>query len=169
MIKEIWIVMEENQFYEISNYGRIKSKRYWVGNRWIYRDKILKPTVGKNGYLIVNINKKSFYVHRLVAKYFLKKEKGKKFVNHIDGNKENNFILNLEYCTVYENNIHAIENNLRKIKKIIQKDCDGKVINNWNSMKEIKDILGFDKGNICLSCKKGKKRYGYYWEYESGK
>lgn len=167
MIKEVWVPMEENKYYEISNYGRIKSYRFWVGNRWIYRDKILKPTLNKNGYLVVSINKKRMYVHQLVAKYFLNKQSKKKCVNHIDGNKKNNFFLNLEYCTICENNIHAINNDLRKIKKIIQKNVDGKIVNIWNSMKEINQNLGFDKANICLSCKKGKIRYGYYWEYKN--
>lgn len=166
MTKEIWVVMEENKYYEISNYGRIKSHRFWTGSKWIFREKILNQTIDKNGYAIVSINKKRMYVHRLVAKYFLIKENGKEYINHKDGNKSNNFFLNLEYCTIYENNIHAINNNLRKIKKIIQKDINGNYIKKWNSMKEIQQNLGYDKANICLSCKKGKVRYGYYWEYE---
>lgn len=165
MLKEIWVQLKENKYYEISNYGRIKSNRYWVGNHWVYREKILKQPISKNGYKMVSINCKRYYVHRLVAKYFLIKENNKNFVNHLDGNKLNNNVNNLEWCSIYENNVHAINNNLRKIKKIIQKNKNNEILKIWNSMKEINETLGFEKSSICVSCKTGKVRYGYYWEY----
>ena len=103
--------------YMISNYGRIYS---------ITRDKELKPQYDKDGYIrielarnheVTNTKKgKKMYVHRLVANEFCIKEDGKEIVNHIDGVKDNNYYENLEYCTVKENQNHAIKNKLLQLK-----------------------------------------------------
>jgi len=68
------------------------------------------------GYLqvILRVNKKSvhFYVHRMVAEVYCDKPEGKDEVNHIDGNKSNNYYKNLEWCTRSENCLHGFENGL---------------------------------------------------------
>ncbi len=75
--------------------------------------RILEPereftyTVNNRGYLSVRIRNKTYMVHRLVAKAFLAKPQGKDFINHKDGNKLNNHVSNLEWCTIKENNEHA--------------------------------------------------------------
>lgn len=87
--------------YEVSSFGNIRSIK--SGN-------ILKGGKDRNGYKCVNLrscNKTYFRpIHRLVAITFLKIDKEKKCVNHIDSNKENNKIENLEFCNYYENNTH---------------------------------------------------------------
>lgn len=103
-------------FYEISNCGRVKSLMEWNGH--IHRKKetptYVTPTDNGHGYLIVGLRKfgkrKNFYVHRLVAEHFLEKKKGKGVVNHIDFNKSNNTVSNLEWCTQKENVHHSSEN-----------------------------------------------------------
>lgn len=70
----------------------------------------LKPRIGKNGYIYFDLWKKHqgtrFYLHRLIAEHYLPKETGRDYVNHKDGNKLNNNIDNLEWCSAKENCIH---------------------------------------------------------------
>lgn len=94
--------------YLISSYGRVWSIR---GKKW------LKYSVPSNGYaqiiLCVNFHKKARMIHRLVAETFLPKIEGKEYVNHKDGNKLNNNINNLEWCTCSENQQHVNEMGLK--------------------------------------------------------
>lgn len=80
------------------------------------KGKFMKPYMNK-GYLLVPIRykkyKKNYLIHRLVAEAFIPKPDGKDYVNHIDGNKENNNVSNLEWCTASENSIHAFNMGLR--------------------------------------------------------
>jgi hypothetical protein len=96
--------------YLVSNLGNVKSKRY---------NKQLKGFVNNSGYKRVQIgsSKNKHFIHRLVAETFLKKEFGKEFVNHKDGNKLNNSVDNLEWVTRSENDLHAFRNDLRKSRK----------------------------------------------------
>ena len=76
------------------------------------------PSVSKKGYLQVCLtNKNTYSIHRLVALTFIENEENKPEVNHIDGNKLNNHISNLEWCTTQENLEHKRINNLGKTLK----------------------------------------------------
>lgn len=89
--------------YYVSNFGNVKvfsAKTNIELNR--------KPQDNGCGYLKIAWK----YVHRMVAETFLDKEDGKDFVNHKDGNKKNNHVNNLEWCTRSENMQHAFENGL---------------------------------------------------------
>jgi hypothetical protein len=81
----------------------------------------LKPCISSNGYLKVNLyndrGRKTISLHRLIAENFIDNEDNKECINHKDGNKLNNQIENLEWCTYTENNHHAIENNLSRFAK----------------------------------------------------
>lgn len=125
MNNEIWkpIVGYEG-LYEVSNLGRVKSlprlKSSGIGKRnYITEEKILVK-VNCLGYDCVNLYKdkkgKMFKVHRLVCENFLEKVDGKELVNHKDGNKKNNNLYNLEWCTSKENALHAFEIGLSKRK-----------------------------------------------------
>lgn len=96
-------------YYEISNMGQVRSTSY----KGI---KILKPSKTKNGYLNVILCVKQIkthkLVHRLVAETFLENPLNLEQVNHINGNKEDNSVDNLEWCTQEYNNYHAYNNNL---------------------------------------------------------
>lgn len=71
-------------------------------------------TLNNRGYLSVVVRRKTHMLHRLVAQAFIPNPGGKPFVNHIDGNKLNNHVDNLEWCTIAENNQHARRTGLHK-------------------------------------------------------
>lgn len=96
--------------YSVSNEGRIKSNKYGY---------ILSPNKFRNQrYCRVKLYKKGhfkrFPVHRLVMTSFIGKVPKGNQINHIDGNKYNNNLYNLEYCTPKENCIHSYKNGLQK-------------------------------------------------------
>ena len=109
---EIWLPIEGyEEFYEVSNLGRVRSlERTVIKKNGVKRKvsgKILKPRVTR-GYLIVELCKNGirryFLIHRLVATAFIPNPDKKLCVNHLDENKQNNSVENLEWCTVQENN-----------------------------------------------------------------
>lgn len=93
--------------YKISSFGRVKSlKRKGVAN-----ERILRARIDKKGYIHYALKKNDMQyerkAHRLVATAFLKNEENKPQVNHLDGNKINNYYKNLEWVTNSENQIHS--------------------------------------------------------------
>jgi hypothetical protein len=122
--------------YTVSNLGRVKSLGRNVNapkNIWEIKikEKLLCPRKNKNGYMIVGLSlkgdTKTFYIHRLVAETFIPNIENKKQVNHINGDKKDNRVYNLEWCSPKENLTHAIAKRLRimprgdshwKVKKV---------------------------------------------------
>lgn len=118
---EIWkAVAGYEEFYQVSNLGNVRSldRKVWNGHAFYNKPgRVLKPiSVGKYQGVQIAVNGKSkkFYIHRLVAKAFIENPLKKETVNHIDGNKLNNNVKNLEWVTQGENLLHAINNGLRK-------------------------------------------------------
>lgn len=136
MNDEIWKNIDGYEdSYMISNYGRVKSLERIVickdHSAKKYKEKIMKERY-HNGYAIINLWKngqmKRYYIHRLVAAHFVENPKEYNIVNHIDGNKTNNYYENLEWCTAKHNIQHAIDNNLLtvNIDGILQKNIENR-------------------------------------------
>lgn len=91
--------------YEVSYDGKIRNAK---------TKREIKQFVGKDGYLRTQIAGKTRTVHRIIANAYIPKEEGKDFINHKDGNKQNNCVDNLEWVTRSENLQHAYDNNLKQ-------------------------------------------------------
>lgn len=93
-----------------------------LGRSRVYRGTILKPSEDENGYLLVGLSHngttKRVFIHRLVSEAFLENPEGKPTVNHIDGNKHNNHIENLEWATYKEQRDHAVRTGLLDVDKV---------------------------------------------------
>jgi hypothetical protein len=116
---EIWKPIKDYEgLYEVSNLGRVKSLEKTLKNRFNYyktKEKILKPNIGYGGYAFQKIgteglNQKTFAIHRLVADAFLTKKNELDIVNHLDLNKTNNKLSNLEWVNFRENVTHKVIN-----------------------------------------------------------
>lgn len=110
--------------YQVSSFGNVKSMarfRKTKNNSLApLREKIMKQKTTKYGYKTVHLRTvdKSSHpsVHRLVANCFIKNNEQKQTVNHIDSDKQNNHVNNLEWSTHKEQMIHAVENNLLEVR-----------------------------------------------------
>lgn len=119
--KEIWRPIEATQGkYEISNCGRLRSvdriRVDSLGKSYAMRGQIRKPSLNACGYYAIPLTwdgqGKSYLIHRLVAECFLSNFSNKLEVNHIDGNKLNNHVSNLEMVTKLENMRHSYKHGL---------------------------------------------------------
>lgn len=111
MEKEIWKKIDGFENYEISNFGKVKSN-YGKG-------RILKTRIS-DGYELVNLNNKTFKVHRLLAIAFIPNIFNKPAINHINKIRNDNRIENLEWVTISENNNHRFNKpNLKKFTELI--------------------------------------------------
>ena len=106
----------------------------------------LKQTTHNLGYKRVGLQisgkQKHFYVHRLVAETFIPNPKNKPFINHIDGNKTNNCVDNLEWCTHKENIIHAIKYGLKRPN---YGETNGLAKLTWVKVEQIRHIYNIQK------------------------
>lgn len=168
-----------NGLYQISNLGRVKSLDKTVNcglrnnNKRLIKGKILKAPNNKEGYPTVVLSKnhktKTISVHRLVAENFLT------VINHIDGNRENNNVDNLEFCDQRHNVKEAFRLGLAKGKKgkenykskeVSQYDLNGNFVKKWDCTMDIKRALGYNDSTISKCCTgKYTQAYGYVWRY----
>lgn len=177
-------------YYQISSLGRIKSLKRLIirrdGKPYPQKECFLKPSKNRKGYLTGQLSKDyktTFYqVHRLVAEAFIPNVYNLPQVNHIDGNKENNSVDNLEWISNYDNMQHSIKTGLRDVKEIsnkmktakrrevLQYSIYGEFIKHWKSIKDVETELKIPNQNIVKVCQ-GKRHTagGYVWEYYKNK
>lgn len=108
-MQEIWVeIPNYSGIYSVSNQGRVMSHERVDELGRKKKERILKPSKSKNGYLKVSLHKNGKVefksIHRLVAESFLDNDRNLPCVNHKDENKENNAVLNLEWCDYSYNN-----------------------------------------------------------------
>lgn len=167
-ICEIWKPIKGYEgIYEISNYGRVKrlarsyTCRQWQGGTSHYRLKemYIKARISNVGYERVGLYKRvngklsASYksVHRLVAEHFIDNPNHYPCVNHLDCNRLNNKVDNLEWCTASHNNRYSYVMGTRippHMKQIAQLDLKGNVIAKWDSIAEASRRCGIVKANI---------------------
>lgn len=168
MNEEIWKDVPFDSNYKVSNYGRIFSKR---------TNKILKGELTEKGYIRVALTEhKRYLVHCIVARTFIPNPENKPQVNHIDGNKQNNYVDNLEWCTQSENMRHALKTGLKIMPKgkdvynarvIYQYDKNNNLIKRWECMSTASQTLKISQRDIVRVCKGERKTCGgYIWKYE---
>ena len=144
-------------YYQVSDDGQVRSVDRVVyqtnGHPLSYKGHIMKQTLARNGYYVVNLRNgtkpHALTVHRLVAETFIPNVNDFPTVNHIDGNKQNNHVSNLEWVSYSDNNIHALVHSLRKPKKgvpVIQYDKDGNFVAMYKSSVEASNSTGY---NVC--------------------
>lgn len=135
--------------------------------------KYLKPQLTESGYykikLVDGSNSKDYYIHRLVASYFVKNPNPDKYdvVNHKDMNKTNNNADNLEWLDNKSNSIHSKQNlKSGNYKKVKQYDLDGNFIKEYDSAKEAGQENNMDNSGISKCCKNVMKSYrGFIWKF----
>lgn len=116
MDSEIWKDIDGYEGrYQVSNMGNVRSL-YYHNTKGIVRVKCLKPATDKKGYLRCALSKSNklvtYKIHRLVATAFIPNPENLPQVNHINGDKSDNRIGNLEWCNNSQNQIHAYKNGL---------------------------------------------------------
>lgn len=187
--KEEWKDIPGYPDYQISNLGRVKSlthtvyhspsKKFPNGRFVTYRERILKTTLENGGYEFVvlykNKVKRSFRIHRLVAKLFIPNPNNFEQVNHKDENKINNKVSNLEWCTA-KYNINYGTGKYRKTFNrrvpVVQYDLDGNFIAEYESATAAAYSLGLsqyfarDILNICKG-KRGKTLKNFKWTFKN--
>lgn len=128
-----------------------------------------------NGYTIFSYKGKTHYVHRVIAQAFIPNYDDLPCVNHKDGNKKNNKVENLEWCSYSYNNKEAYRLGLKKgikgkrvlrHKRVAALNKDGEVIFILNKLTNL-DLIYKKKcsANIIRSIKKGTTCMGFYWKY----
>ena len=145
--------------YKITEDGKIysvKSKRF-IGHQNAYGYNRVSLQVGKYKY-------KTFLIHRLVAEAYIPNPDNKPFVNHIDGNKQNNCVENLEWVTQQENAMHAYKHNLIDIPKPRNGMANG---NAKFSDAVIREIIESNMKQKDI-CKKYGISRGYIWKLRAG-
>jgi hypothetical protein len=135
-----------NENYLVSNLGRAYVKEHF-GSRYI-SGKFLKLTILKTGYPSIQIDRKKYLMHRLIAQVFLKKDINKNFVNHIDSDRTNNKLSNLEWVTFQENVIHGV--NKDRYANKLNREQIFIIRNSILSVNELSDFFNVTTTNIRL-------------------
>jgi hypothetical protein len=166
-MKEVYkAVKGYENIYEVSDSGKIRNAK---------TRKALTPQITRFGYLRIQLHNnkvvKNYFVHNLVANAFIDNPLNKRCVNHLDGNKQNNTLSNLERCSHSENTLHAfriglcdktgIKNNNAKIEEIDVLAIRYIYKSGLLNQKEIGSFYNLSQGNI------GKITRNHIWAHIS--
>lgn len=187
---EIWKDINGYEgLYKISNYERVKSlpRLSNRGNSTIpVKERIIKHHISKREkYREVGVSKgnqvvKKYKIHCLIALHFIHNRNPKKYkqVNHLNGNRGDNRIKNLEWVTRRQDLIHKYHilnykfpdnrkgKNSKCAMKIIQKTKDDKFIKEWDSQGDIERATGYLQSCISRACNGGFVSYGFKWDFK---
>lgn len=146
-VREIYFVDEKGKIYSEAKFGK--------GSTGNIRE--LKQYIKTNGYLncaLVNKNGKTKYyrVHRIVISAYKENKNNKSYVNHIDANRQNNNLDNLEWVTPRENNNHSIS------KKVYMYNLNGELEKEFTGTYEA-SLDGYNRGHIASCCRNEIKKH----------
>ena len=176
-MKEEWRTIKNTDGkYSVSNLGNVKRNEHYTivsptsthtnGAKLFYKERKLNPYLNKDGYRIVKLhleegNIRTVSVHRLVAENFIPNPNNYPQINHIDENRINNNVDNLEWCTATHNANHGTrKEKLRKISgiRVAQYDLQGNLLKIWENPNDIEKELGIKKGSIQKAISKNRRR-----------
>lgn len=186
---EKWLpVIGFENYYEVSNLGRVRSKRRVSVNHLTGRvhivGQILKQQIYKHGYPGVSLStpdrgeRKRAYTHQLVAAAFIGNPNNYHDINHKDENKANNTVSNLEYCD-RKHNVNwgtqperkketMYDNTIKRFSDVIQYDMQMKEVARYSNAGVASRVTGFGQGSICRCCRgERNSAFGYIWRYAS--
>ena len=168
-MEEVWKPVKGYEgLYEVSSIGRVRS---------VKRNLVMHPHPRRHGYLAVMLygkgghktrNFKQFSVHRLVAEAFIPNPNGLPEVNHIDEDKTNNRVENLQWVSHIDNTNYGTAQKRRAEKlrngsksvAIYQYTKDGRLVAVYPSLAEVHRQTGYAQANICR-CAQGSKQYSH--------
>lgn len=176
LFEDDWKCFPLSSDYMVSSTGRILSYK-----RGDWRE--LQPYLGANGYLYVNLRIDMqtirYYIHRLVAETYIPNPYDKRVVNHIDGDKLNNSVDNLEWVTDQENSIHAYRNGLSRMpsrecifeanRRPVEAVClaTGERML-FHSQAEASEVLGIERSHLNMALRgRCPHARGYVFNYVS--
>lgn len=180
--EEEWRPIKGYPGYEVSSFGRVRSFVGWK-RRGSAIPKILTPGKSRGGYLHITLcgeeTRSTADLHRLVAEAFLPNLNNLPQVNHIDGDKTNNCVWNLEWATIGENISHAWQSGLREhtqkqrqsvidrcAKRVSQYTIDGDYVATYRSASEAERDIGICHAAISAACRgKQKAAGGFVWRF----
>ena len=157
-------LLDKIELYEISSYGRYRQS--------IKKDKILNGSLDSQGYMRMRIDKKVLKIHRIVAIIFIPNINPKILlcVDHIDNNKSNNHISNLQWTTYSQNTQNSVDTGSLQVnkKKIAQYNISGIKLNEFNSIIEASNKLNIERsciGKVCNENKINKTAGGFIFKF----
>ena len=158
-------------FYQVSNYGGIRSVNHFSrnntnGGKRMVPGKVIKPYRAGAGYAYVTLSKNEkrhkVAVHRIVAETFIPNYDNLDEVNHIDGDKANNSVENLEWVSHKDNIIHMVKNGLTRKATPVMCVETGMI---YASLCEAEKGTGVYRRGIKKACESGDTCMGKHWEY----
>lgn len=178
-------VVGASGFYMVNENGVVISLPFTAinnGHKMKTSACVLTQYTNKKGYVVVKLShpkRRPYAVHRIVANAFIPNPENKPYIDHIDGNPQNNNITNLRWCTHKENMNNPITLNrlynskagvkcYSLMKSIVQFDINGNFINRYKSVQDAALKTGLNSSHISSVARGNRKTSGgYIWEYDN--